>query len=156
MAAKTKSFTRSVAAPVAKPSRFHINDLIAILVVAAIGYFVVHYFSAANVAARQVETTKSYLTTDLDAALKAFKNDTGSFPSTREGLKALVEQPDNVNNWKGPYISARDAAKDPLKDTWGMPLQYAYPGKHGGTAKYDAWSMGPDKKPSTPDDIGNW
>ena len=155
MATKTKSFSRSVAAPAAKPARFHFNDLIAIIVVAAIGYFAVHHFSAANSAARQIADVKSYLTTDVDAALKSYKNDIGSYPSTRQGLKALVEQPDNVNNWKGPYLAA-DPAKDPLKDAWGMPLQYSYPGKHGGSVKFDVSSMGPDKKAGTPDDIGNW
>ncbi len=156
MATKTKSFTRSVAAPAAKPARFHFNDLIAILVVAVIGYFAVHHFSAANSAARQLADVKAYLTTDMDAALKSFRSDTGAYPTTRQGLKALVEQPDNVNNWKGPYISPTDTVKDPLKDSWGMPLQYSYPGKHGGSLKYDVSSMGPDKKSGTPDDIGNW
>ncbi len=156
MATKTNSYTRSVAAPVAKPSRFHINDLIAILVVAAIGYLVVHYFSSGNSEARQLSAVKAYLTTDLDTALKTYKSDTGSYPTTRQGLKALVEQPDNVNNWKGPYLSSSDTVKDPLKDAWGMPLQYSFPGKHGGTVKYDVSSMGPDKKSGTPDDIGNW
>ena len=148
---KTKSFSRPVAAPVKAPKRFRFDDLIAIFVVAAIGFFAVHHFSAANSAARDQDTVKAFITHDLDAALRAYKNDTGVFPNTRQGLKALVEQPDNVNNWKGPYLSA-----DALKDAWNISYQYAFPGRHGGTGKYDAWSMGPDKMNGTADDIGNW
>jgi general secretion pathway protein G len=148
---KSKSYTRAVPVAAQKPKRFRYEDLIAIFVVAAIGYFAVNHFSAGNSAARQISGVKTFITADLDSALRTYKNDTGAYPSSREGLKALVEQPDNVNNWKGPYISA-----DVLKDAWGMPYQYAYPGRHGGMTKYDAWSMGPDQKNGTPDDITNW
>ncbi|HTB62860.1 MAG TPA: type II secretion system protein GspG [Opitutales bacterium] len=148
---KSKSYTRAVPTQTAKPRRFRYVDLIAIVAVAAIGYVAVNHFSAGNSLARQTATVKTFITTDLDAALHTYKNDTGSFPTSRQGLKALVEQPDNVNNWKGPYVSA-----DELKDVWGMPYQYAYPGRHGGNTKFDAWSMGPDKQNSTSDDITNW
>jgi general secretion pathway protein G len=148
---KTKSFSRSVAAPASAPKRFRFDDLIAIVVVAAIGFFAVQHFSAANGAAQQQEGVKTFITHDLDAALMAYKNDTGAFPSTRQGLKALVEQPDNVSNWKGPYLSA-----DALKDTWNISYQYAFPGRHSGMGKFDVWSMGPDKMSGTADDIGNW
>jgi general secretion pathway protein G len=147
---KTKSYSRAVAAPVKVQKRFRFDDLIAIVVVAAIGFFAVHYFSSSSSAGRQQEAVKTFITHDLDTALKTYKNDTGAFPTTRQGLKALVEQPDNVNNWKGPYLSA-----DALKDAWGISYQYAFPGRHG-AAKYDAWSMGPDQKNATADDIGNW
>jgi len=148
---KTKSYSRTVAAPAKTPKRFRTDDLIAILVVAAIGYFTVHHFSAANTAATQQASAKAFITHDLDQALLAYKNDTGSFPTTIRGLKALVEQPDNVNNWKGPYLSA-----EALKDTWNISYQYAFPGRHNGMGKFDVWSMGPDKMSGTPDDIGNW
>jgi general secretion pathway protein G len=148
---KTKSYSRSVAVATKAPRRFRFDDLLAIIVVAAIGFFAVHHFSPANSAARQQAAAKTFLTHDLDTALRAYKSDTGTFPSTRQGLQSLVEQPDNVNNWKGPYISA-----DALKDPWGISYQYSFPGRHGGTGKYDAWSMGPDQKSGTADDIGNW
>ena len=52
--------------------------------------------------------------------------------------------------WHGPYLSG------PVpNDPWGRPYQYAYPGKHGG-GNPDVWSLGPDGRSGTEDDIGNW
>jgi len=148
---KSKTYSRSVAAPAAAPARFRFEDLVIILVVVAIGLFAVKHFLSAGSDASLEAQAKSYLKTELSAALTSYKNDTGNYPTTRQGLKALVEQPDNVANWKGPYLSA-----DALLDPWKMPYQYAFPGRHNAVGQYDNWSMGPDKMSATPDDVGNW
>ncbi len=85
----------------------------------------------------------------LDAALTAFETDCGRFPTTEEGLAALMQQPQDVKNWMGPYL------KTLPKDPWGRPYQYAYPGQHN-PAGFDVWSNGPDGRSGTSDDIGNW
>lgn len=59
-------------------------------------------------------------------ALGAYKLDTGVFPSTEQGLRALRVKPEAVNNWQGPYLP-QDIPMDP----WGRPYFYKYPSEHG-------------------------
>lgn len=81
--------------------------------------------------------------------LMAYRLDMGNYPSTEEGLSALITAPAGKNDrWKGPYLE-----KLPL-DPWNNPYQYRFPGIKN-TGKYDVWSRGRDAKDSE-DDIGNW
>ena len=83
----------------------------------------------------------------LMAALRAFKRDAGRFPSTEEGLQALVVQPTSVENWKGPYL------KEGLpKDPWGNPYVYREPGTLNADA-VDVLSFGPDLRDGGGDDL---
>jgi len=148
---KSISYNRSVAAPAEAPKKFRFDDIVIILVVVAIGIFAVHHFMFAGSDSALQAQAKIFLKGDLATALNSYRNDTGSYPNSRLGLKALVEQPDNVANWKGPYISA-----DALKDPWKMSYQYAFPARHSPIGQYDTWSMGPDKLTGTADDVGNW
>jgi general secretion pathway protein G len=59
-------------------------------------------------------------------ALGAYKLDTGTFPTTEQGLQALRVRPQGVNQWDGPYLPQ----EIPL-DPWGRPYVYKYPGEHG-------------------------
>jgi general secretion pathway protein G len=62
---------------------------------------------------------------NLESALSTFEVDTGRFPSSDEGLGALLTAPGNVGaNWHGPYV------QHPPKDPWGQPYVYVYPGQH--------------------------
>ncbi|HWP84482.1 MAG TPA: type II secretion system major pseudopilin GspG [Terriglobia bacterium] len=62
----------------------------------------------------------------FQTALGVYKLDTGSFPTTEQGLRALRVQPDGVERWDGPYLP-QDIPNDP----WGRPYVYRYPGEHG-------------------------
>jgi general secretion pathway protein G len=70
------------------------------------------------------------------AALDAFRLDTGRYPATEEGLKALREKPSGAENWDGPYLP-----KEIPLDPWGKPYVYKSPGEHG---EYDLISFGLD------------
>lgn len=84
--------------------------------------------------------------------LMAYTRDLGSYPSTAEGLAALVTAPANAGErWRGPYIEGNKVPTDP----WGEPYQYRYPGTRQ-KGSYDLFSKGPDKTEGTADDIGNW
>jgi general secretion pathway protein G len=88
----------------------------------------------------------------LDTALVPYRLDVGNYPSTEEGLTALMKAPAGKEaKWKGAYL------KELPLDPWGNPYQYRYPGtKNINAARgYDAWSWGPDGSESA-DDIGNW
>lgn len=88
----------------------------------------------------------------LTAAVDSFQLDTGRFPTNEEGLKALVDRPNNTTNWDGPYIVKRDSLIDP----WGKPYLYKIPGR---SAEYDVYTLGSDQKEGGEGDaadIGNW
>ncbi|HOJ39120.1 MAG TPA: type II secretion system major pseudopilin GspG [bacterium] len=87
---------------------------------------------------------------NLEVALDTFEVDVGRYPTTEEGLQALVEAPPEVTGWKGPYIK-RGVPRDP----WGNPYHYKCPGDHN-TNGYDLFSGGPDGKEGGGDDIDNW
>jgi general secretion pathway protein G len=76
---------------------------------------------------------------DLAATLDMYKLDMGHYPSSEDGLKALIESPDNAKRWNGPYLKK---AKVPL-DPWQQEYRYVFPGTHG---KFDLLSFGGDGK----------
>lgn len=87
-------------------------------------------------------------------ALEEYLFAIGSYPTSEQGLRALIEKPKGLsdpNAWQGPYL--QDEAD--LKDTWGNDFKYLFPGKtHEG--KYDIISFGPDGQEGTGDDYLNW
>ncbi len=89
-----------------------------------------------------------------ETALNLFRMDNYKYPTTDQGLTALVQQPADpgIRNWKqGGYV---DSLK---KDPWGYDYQYVYPGTHG--TEYDLFTLGADNQPGGEGinaDIGNW
>ena len=63
---------------------------------------------------------------NFETALGTYKLDTGTFPTTEQGLQALRVKPSDVNQWNGPYIE-----KEIPKDPWGNEYRYKFPGEHG-------------------------
>jgi len=84
----------------------------------------------------------------LGSALDEYFLDVGQYPTTEMGLNALIERPEGLENWDGPYLKKKVIPKDP----WGKDYQYKCPGEHG---DYDLFSYGPDGQPSS-DDITSW
>ena len=89
----------------------------------------------------------------LESALTLYRLDNFRYPTTEQGLRALVEKPGdpNVRNWKpGGYV------KRLQKDPWQNDYRYENPGTHG---EIDIYTLGADNEPGGegPDaDIGNW
>jgi len=90
----------------------------------------------------------------LETALTLFRLDNSKYPTTEQGLAALVTQPTDpsIRHWKpGGYLQR--VSKDP----WGNDYQYVFPGTHG--REYDLFSLGADGAPGGEGidaDIGNW
>ncbi len=125
-----------------------IEILIVLALIALLAGVVVTNFTGIF-AGGQESTAKIFVDASVDAPLLKFRIDTGSFPSTAEGLGALLKAPGNKSTkWKGPYI---DNLPD---DPWGNPYKYRYPGSKNPN-KYDLYSLGEDGTESA-DDIGNW
>jgi general secretion pathway protein G len=83
--------------------------------------------------------TASVQIADLDKSLELFKLDVGRYPTTEEGLNALVTKPGSVNGWTGPYLKGGVPS-----DPWGHPYRYASPGPNGGI---EIISLGADGAP---------
>jgi general secretion pathway protein G len=91
-----------------------------------------------NQIARSETTTARAQIDAFDKALQAFRIDVGRYPSTGEGLQALVVAPANEARWRGPYL------KDNIPpDPWGMPYKYTFPSSRG--KDYDLISYGRDR-----------
>ncbi len=76
----------------------------------------------------------------FSTALGTYKLDTGTFPSTEQGLQALRVRPADAPQWGGPYLP-----KEVPKDPWGRDYIYRYPGEHGDEP--DIISYGQDGQP---------
>ena len=76
---------------------------------------------------------------EFGASLDLFKLETGRYPTTQEGLQALVQAPAGLTGWNGPYLKKKTVPKDP----WGNEYIYVSPGQHG---QYDLSSLGADNR----------
>lgn len=74
---------------------------------------------------------------ELSSALDVYRLEVGRYPSSDEGLVALVENPGSNAQWNGPYLRKTTIRKDP----WGNDYLYASPGEHG---DFDLYSLGAD------------
>ena len=86
-------------------------------------------------------------------ALRMYNAQNGFYPTTEQGLKALVVQPSSEprpRQWRCAF----EDSKVP-RDPWDNEYNYACPGKHN-PKSFDIFSSGPDRIANTPDDIGNW
>jgi general secretion pathway protein G len=88
----------------------------------------------------------------IGQTLDLFRLEVGRYPTTQEGLQALITAPTGIPNWNGPYWKKNTLPKDP----WTNEYKYASPGQHGA---YDLWSYGADGKEGgegTNKDITSW
>ena len=82
--------------------------------------------------------------------LVGYNGGSGTFPTTEQGLKALLIKPEGVRNWRQQLDSPSQ-----LIDPWNKEYLYVQPGVHN-PKSFDIFSCGPDGLPNTADDIGNW
>ena len=125
-----------------------IELLLVLVILATLAAVVVPKFTKRS---QQARITAAKLdVAQLGVALNAFEIDTGRYPTTEEGLGALIEEPSGVREWHGAYIE-RGVPKDP----WGNLYRYTCPGRHNADG-YDLHSSGPDGQDGGDDDIDNW
>jgi general secretion pathway protein G len=100
-------------------------------------------------------TATSVQISNLESVLELYRMDSARYPTTEQGLDALVNEPDDARNYPpGGYLQKRRVPEDP----WGNPYQYEQPGQNNPDS-YDLWSYGGDGNPGGADaaaDIGNW
>lgn len=126
-----------------------IEILLVVMIIGALAVMVVPRLAGRGERAL-ITVAQVDISANIASALKLYELDNGTFPTTSQGLDALLVKPTSApapRNWNGPYLE-----KKPV-DPWGEVYQYAFPGTHG--AAYDLYSYGPDK--ANPDGwIANW
>ena len=115
--------------------------LLELLVVVAIigllvGFVAPRYFG--QIGKSEVTAARAQIDA-LGKALDQYRLDTGHYPSTEQGLDALMQRPQNEPKWNGPYLR-----KSVPLDPWGRPYQYRTPGEKG---DFDLLSLGKDGAP---------
>ena len=120
--------------------------VILVLLASLVGPRVIGYLGSSRTKAAKVQIES------LASALELYKLDTGGYPTTSEGLKALVAAPQGSAGWNGPYLTKREVPNDP----WGRPYNYRAPGQHGA---FDIFSLGADNQPGGTgenEDVSSW
>lgn len=105
-----------------------------------------------NLAGQQEKGKRAAAKTQIstfELSLDQFELDCGRYPTTEEGLNALVSDP-GISGWNGPYLKRREVPRDPWQE------DYVYKIDGGRGVNYDVFSKGADKQENTDDDIGNW
>ena len=127
-----------------------IELMLVIVIIGALAAMVVPRLAGRSEEAR-VGAARADIKGNLSLALRLYEIDNGRYPTSDQGLAALMAKPTSPpvpENWKGPYIE-----QEPM-DPWKRPYVYHYPGSHP-PRDYDLSSLGPDGK-SSEDDVGNW
>ncbi len=127
--------------------------LMVIVIIGILAAFVVPALMGTQEGAKE-DMTRNAVTSGLVTPLELFRTHIGRYPTSDEGLAALVTQPDSEDvegKWRGPYV--QDIAK--LKDAWGNEFVYVSPGEVNENS-YDLSSPGRNGRPGDDDDITNW
>lgn len=108
---------------------------------------VLQYLSGAKTGAANIQID------NLSTALDIYRLETGRYPTTAEGLEALIRKPDGAARWNGPYIDKPEGLLDP----WGNPYRYRFPPQQG--LEFDLFTLGADNAPGGEGesrDVTNW
>lgn len=119
-------------------SGFTLIELLVVLVILGLLASVVGPQVIKYVGESKTKTTRIQIE-ELGAALDLYLLDVGHYPSSEDGLEALVRKTSGVERWNGPYLKKGFIPTDP----WGNEYHYRMPGRY---AAYDLYSLGADNK----------
>jgi general secretion pathway protein G len=115
---------------------FTLIELLVVLVILALLGSIVGPRVMGKLGKAKTDTARTQVE-QLRTGLDLFRLEVGRYPSTEEGLLALIEAPAGAANWNGPYLNKNKVPTDP----WDHEYHYASPGEH---AEYDLYSLGAD------------
>lgn len=130
-----------------------IEVMLVVIIIGVLIALVVPQFSGRTEQARKT-AAKSDIQANIAIALEMYYLDNGTYPTTEQGLEALLNKPDMPPlplSWNGPYLKKNTALLDP----WKGKYIYISPGEHN-PESYDLSSYGPDRQEGGGDDINNW
>jgi len=117
---------------------FTLLELLVVLVILGLLASIVGPRLLNQVSGSKSKTTRLQIE-EFATALDLYYLDVGRFPSSSEGLEALVSAPDSARFWNGPYLKKKVIRPD----AWGNEFIYESPGDHG---EYDLYSLGADNR----------
>jgi len=125
-----------------------IELMLVVIIIGALSAMVLPRLVGRSEQARS-SATRADIKANIATALKLYELDNGEFPTTDDGLNALLSNASSLTSWNGPYLESKPV------DSWGREYQYEMPGKHRPQG-YDLYSLGKDGKEGGDDDINNW
>ncbi len=133
---RTHPFDRARRAFSAAGAGFTLVELLVVLTIISLVLGLVGPRVLGYLGESRVKTAKLQIES-FGSALDLFYLDAGRYPTTAEGLAALVQRPGNVDMWNGPYLKGGKVPADP----WGNPYRYRAPGER---MPYEIVSFGPN------------
>lgn len=135
----------------ANQSGFTLLELLVVMVIIGLlaSYVAPRYFS--QIGKSEIKVARAQVDA-LEKALDEYRLDVGHYPTTEQGLEALMTKPAGEARWSGPYLKKAVPA-----DPWGNAYQYRRPGQEG--REFDLLSYGKDGRAGGEGeaaDIGNW
>jgi len=145
--------TATISYKINKESGFTLVEMLVVLVIIGliaglVGPRVLNYVNEARIKTTKIEIE------NISSAIDLFSIDVGRYPTSNEGLEALIKQPSGVDVWNGPYLKVKGGNLP--KDPWNHDYIYRCPGEHG---PYDLYSFGSDGREGgtgSAADITNW
>lgn len=129
-----------------------IEIMLVVIIIGILAAMVIPNMAGRGEQAR-VAAARADIDANLTSALDLYELDNGQYPTTEQGLKALLEKPASAPvpaSWNGPYLKKKRIPLDP----WRREYKYVSPGTHN-TEEFDLFSYGQDGVESK-DDIINW
>lgn len=131
--------TRKATSPIPARSReagFTLLELLVVVTIlvalaAAVGTVALNFLGGARADAARIQMNQ------IEAGLDLFRLDAGRYPTTQEGLDALLRRPGDLARWNGPYVKGEETLTDP----WGNRFGYVSPLRD---APYGLSSFGSD------------
>jgi general secretion pathway protein G len=140
-----------------REAAFSLLEIMAVVVIMGLLMSIIGVSISGQIDKARLATAKAQIA-QLESALELYRMDNGRYPTTAQGLDALINKPGDApaprNYPRGGYVSKNDALLDP----WSEPFQYSSPGSHNSHG-FDLWTLGADATPGGEDgdsDIGNW
>ena len=128
-----------------------IELMLVVIIIGVLAAMVVPRLAGRSEQARQA-AAQADIEANIATALDLYELDNGQYPTTEQGLSALIIKPTSspvLNDWRGPYLK-----KEPT-DPWARPYIYSSPGEHN-AGDYDLSSWGKDGVEGGGDDVVNW
>lgn len=141
----------------ARSAGFSLLEIMAVVVIMGLLMSIIGVSISGQIDKARLATARAQIA-QLESALELYRMDNGRYPTTAQGLQALLTKPGDApeprNYPRGGYLSKKDALLDP----WSEPFQYSSPGGHNSYG-FDLWTLGADQAAGGEEgdsDIGNW